>query len=260
MSKLMNYGYVPDNDESLQSKDRGSFGGNFGCVYITQFEYKENVAKEGEPEREAIEVVINIKQGESKTWFSPINKVFGDKNEELQADHKDYANNYNAAVLQQNAVVIHYLKALGVSEEAIKNALSQGFTSFKAYSDAIIALIPAGFEKRPLDLFQEYQWNIGKKASGELNEKTYPQIPRNMKGGYFLVTAQPGSWKEVVGDDGSLSYVNANGVEHPFKRSSRFMESNKGTQQFLNSPSSEVGVAQNPMAQQGAPQQTDWGQ
>lgn len=254
---LVGYGYVADNDEGLQSKQGGQFGGNFGVSFVTQFEYKENVAKEGQPEREAIEGVIQIRDREQKVWFSPITKVFGKNQEELTPEHEDYAANFNAAMIQQNAVVTHYLKGLGVSDDAIKNALSQGFSSFKDYATKIMSLIPAGFEKRPVDVFMEYQWKIGKKADGSPNDKTYPQIPRNMKGGYFIVPAQPGTWKEVRGEDGSLSYVNAEGASHPFSRDAAFMESPKGTQQFLNGAPGDDGLGDTPM-NSGQAQETTW--
>lgn len=254
--QLVGYGYVPDNAEDLQSKQGGQFGGNFSCVYITQFEYKENVAKEGNPEREAIEVTIKVKDRDQKVWFSPITKVFAN-GAEVQPGQEGYAENYNANMIQQNATVTHYLKALGVSEDAIKNTLSTGVASFKDYAQKITSLLPTGFDKRPLDLFMEFQWNFGKKADGTMNDKTYPQVPKNMKGGYFIVAAQAGKWEEKRGDDGSLFYVNGQGIEHPFKRDEPFMSGNKGKQQFLKKSSDEEEDFGNPMAQ-GEAQSTDW--
>jgi len=258
MSNLKGYGYVDDSSEELKSKSRGTFGGNFGVCQITQFEYKENVAKEGNEPREAIELVIKIKDNENKYWISPIDKIFIFENgarTEITEDHPDYESNFNAQMVQQNAVTTHILKALGVSEDTLKNTLSQGFANFKAYAQAIIGILPTGFEKKPLDVFQEYQWKIGKKADGSLNDKTYPQIPKNMKGGYFIVPAQKGQWKEVRGDDGSLTYVNAEGQTHPFVKDASFMESNKGTQQFLNTPEDTGSSA---MAE-GQAKSVDWG-
>jgi len=254
--QLMGYGYVPDNDDNLQSKQGGQFGANFAVTKVTQFEYKENVAKEGDTPREAIELVIQVRDRENKVWFAPITKVFGKEGQELEPNHSDYATNFNASVLQQNAVVTHYLKALGVSEEAMKNNLSTPSTTFKEYAQKIINLLPTGFDKKPLDLFLEYQWKIGKKADGTLNDKTYPQIPKNMKGGYFIVPAQPGKFKEVRGEDGSLSYVNESGTIHPFRRDASFMEGNKGTQQFLNKPEASNDGFDAPA--QGQPQSTTW--
>lgn len=252
---LEGYGYVADNDENLQSKQGGQFGGNFGVSFITQFEYKENVAKEGNPVREAIEATVQIRDREQKVWFSPVNKVFGADSQELTPDHEDYASNFNAQMRQQNATMTHFLKALNVSDDTIKNELSKKFNSFKEYAEKVVSLVPTGFEKKPVDVFMEYQWSIGKKSDGSPNDKTYPQLPKNMKGGYFIVPAQPGTWKEVRGEDGSLSYVNAEGVSHPFSRDASFMESKKGTQQFLNGAPSNPATG--PM-NSGQAQATTW--
>jgi hypothetical protein len=59
-----------------------------------------------------------------------------------------------------------------------------------------------------------------------------------MKGGYFIVAAQPGVWVEKKDEngnleDGKLVYVNSNGQKHPFERDANFMSSNKGTQQVM---------------------------
>jgi hypothetical protein len=41
--------------------------------------------------------------------------------------------------------------------------------------------VTSRFETRALDVFLEYQWDFGKKADGTLNDKTYAQLPKNMK-------------------------------------------------------------------------------
>jgi hypothetical protein len=257
----MSYGYVADNSKDLQSKQGGRFGGNFGVAFIKAFSYQENVAKEGNPVREAIEVELLVRDRTQKIWFSPVNKVFGENSTELNPGDDGYDAGFNAAMVQQNAVIVHYLKALGVSDEALQNNLKGPFNGFKGFSDAITGLLPTGYESKPLDLFMEFQWNIGKKSDGTPNDKTYPTVPKNMKGGYFLVGAQPGEWSEVRGEDGSLGYVNAEGTPHPFKRDETFMSGNKGVQQFLNGGGAGAeessDFSPNPMAQ-GNPQSKGW--
>jgi len=242
--EMQGFGYVSDEDESLQSKARADFGANFGAAVIKSIEYKENVSKEGNDPREAIEMVVLVKDKEEKVWFSPVNKVFG-KDGEIGPDHPDYKENFLAAVKQQSAVMTHWFAAAGVSREDLKAAIDKKFPSFKAYAEAAIETLPGNYNQRKLDIFYEYQWNIGTGKDGEPLEKTYPQIPRNMKGGYFVVPAQPGEWTEVRGSDGSLKYVDAEGNEHPFKRTGDFMKSKKGTQQFLDGG---MAVDDNPMA------------
>ena len=125
------------------------------------------------------------------------------------------------------------MKSVGVTEEALRASFATAPVSFADYAARICALLPIGYDKRPLDLFLEYQWNFGKKQDGTLQDKTFPTLPKNMKGGYFIVSAQPGVWVEKREDGGKLTYVNSNGQKHPFERDTNFMSSNKGTQQVL---------------------------
>lgn len=153
---------------------------------------------------------------------------------------------YNILMKQQQAVVVHYLKAVGVTDEAIQLGLNVPMTGFADYAARVCALLPVGFDVKPLDVFLEYQWNFGKKADGELNDKTFPTLPKNMKGGYFVVPAQPGVWVESVQEDGSLCYKNSNGAKHPFDKDANFMKGNKGTQQV----SGAAAQTASPMAAQ----------
>lgn len=232
-TKLTGYGFVSDNEESLQTKAGPSFGANFGVTKVKNIEYKENVSKEGNPAREAIQIDFLVKDREQKVWFSPVSKVFGD-GKELSPGDEGYAEGFNAQVKQQGATLTHWLKAVGVKEEELKEATNKEFSSFEEYAKAALSVVPSDYNKKVLDTFFEYQWSIGTKADGTPNDKTYPTIPKNMKGGYFVVPTQPGEWEEKRGSDGSLAYVNEQGEEHPFKRSGDYMKSNKGTQQFLN--------------------------
>lgn len=252
---LQGYGYVPDNDESLKSKSGGKFGGNFGNAFLTKFAFNPNVAKEGEPVRPSIEVEVTVGDRAYKTWINPITQVIVKDVTYTEFTTPEVIAEYNAQMIQQNAVVTHMVKAVGVSEEALRNALQNGVASFTDYAQKVCALLPVGYDKKPLDVFLEYQWNFGKKQDGSLNEKTYPTLPKNMKGGYFIVPAQPGTWKEVIAEDGSLTYQNNAGAVHPFERDAAFMASKKGTQQSLNEP-----AASTPMSQMtpGAAQQSGW--
>jgi hypothetical protein len=234
MSQLLGYGFVSDSDQSLKTKTSGKFGGNFGNAYLSKFAYNPNVAKPGEPVRDAIEVVVSIGDKDYKEWFSPINKVFDKNNTEIN-DHTspEYINGFNTLIVQQGGTITHYLKAVGVSEDAIKNAFSTPSASFGEYAQRICSLLPLGYEKKAVDVFLEYQWGFGKKSDGSLNDKTFPTLPKNMKGGYFIVPAQPGVWNEIKDEEKGLSYQNSNAQKHPFERDVNFMKGHKGTQQVL---------------------------
>lgn len=234
MSQLQGYGFVSDSDESLKTKTGAKFGGNFGVAFLTKFAYNANVAKEGQPAREAIEIEVTIGERPYKEWINPVDQVKDKNNVEItDKTSPEYIAGFNALIVQQNATVTHYLKSVGVTEEAMRAAFANPPVSFADYAQRVCALLPIGYDKKPLDLFLEYQWNFGKKQDGSLNDKTYPTLPKNMKGGYFIVPAQPGVWVEQRGEDGRLSYTNSNGQKHPFERDANFMSSNKGTQQVL---------------------------
>lgn len=236
MSQLLGYGFVSDSDESLKTKSGAKFGGNFGVAFLTKFAYNANVAKEGQPAREAIEIEVTVGDRSYREWLNPVDRVVDKNNVEItDKTSAEYINGFNTLIIQQNATVTHYLKAVGVTEEAMKAAFATPPTSFADYATRICTLLPIGYDKKPLDLFLEYQWNFGKKQDGSLNDKTYPTLPKNMKGGYFIIPAQPGVWIEKREDDGRLIYLNSNGQKHPFERDANFMSSNKGTQQVMGS-------------------------
>ena len=245
MSQLPGYGFVSDSDESLKTKTGAKFGGNFGVAFLAKFAYNANVAKEGQPAREAIEIEVKVGDRSYKEWLNPVNKVVDKNNVEItDKTSPEYIAGFTALMHQQNATVTHYLKSVGVTEEAMKAGFAVAPVSFADYAQRVCALLPIGYDKRPLDLFLEYQWNFGKKQDGSLNDKTYPTLPKNMKGGYFIVPAQPGVFVEKREDDGRLTYVNSNGQKHPFERDANFMSSNKGTQQVFGQSAT---VAASPM-------------
>ena len=53
-------GFVSDTDESLKGKSGGFFGLNAGVCFLTKFSYNQNVAKEGDEPREAIEIIVKV--------------------------------------------------------------------------------------------------------------------------------------------------------------------------------------------------------
>lgn len=253
MSQIQGYGFVSDSDESLKTKSGARFGGNFGVATLAKFAYSPNVAKDGQEPREAIEVVVKIGDKENKDWINPVTRVVDKNNVEITNKASvEYINGFNALMTQQNATVTHYLKAAGVTEESLKAAFIAPVASFADYAQRVCSLLPIGFENKPLDVFLEYQWNIGKKQDGTFNDKTYPTLPKNMKGGYFIVPAQPGVWVEERAEDGSLCYKNSNGQKHPFERDANFMTGNKGTQQVLGQAAGASAMGAPAMTAPGA--------
>jgi hypothetical protein len=243
------YGFVSDSDESLLSKSGGNFGGNFGIVYIRKGEFiaNTNADKPEEPVSPCLEFTFLIGDRETKYRVRPVTSVYinNERTSDFSSDAAKTA--LKAELSQNNACVVHILKALGVTEEAVKNTFSSPIRDFNDYAAKVVSLLPVGYQNIPLDLFMEYQWTLGTKADGSPQEKTYPTIPKNMKGGYWLVKAEPGKWEESEDEKGGLIYVNESGKLHTFKRDKAYMDSPKGTQQFLGQSSGTKGSG-TPMA------------
>ena len=156
--------------------------GNFGVAFLTKFAYNANVAKEGQPAREAIEIEVTVGDRSYKEWLNPVDRVVDKSNVEItDKTSTEYIAGFNALIVQQNATVTHYLKAVGVTEEAMRAAFANPPVNFADYAQRVCALLPIGYDKKPLDLFLEYQWNFSKKQDGTLNHNTYPTLPKNMK-------------------------------------------------------------------------------
>ena len=243
MSQVQGYGFVSDSDESLKTKGGAKFGGNFGVATLAKFAYSPNVAKDGQEPREAIEIEVKVGERSYKEWINPVSRVVDKNNAEItDKASAEYIAGFNALMVQQNATVTHYLKSLGVTEESLRAAFATPVLSFADYAARVCSLLPIGYNSKPLDLFLEFQWNFGKKQDGGLNDKTYPTLPKNMKGGYFITPAHPGVWVEERGEDKSLCYKNSNGQKHPFERDANFMTGNKGTQQVLGQTAGAAGA------------------
>lgn len=254
MSQVQGYGFVSDSDESLKTKGGAKFGGNFGVATLAKFAYSPNVAKDGQEPREAIEIEVKVGERSYKEWVNPVSRVVDKNNAEItDKASAEYIAGFNALMVQQNATVTHYLKSVGVTEESLRAAFATPVLSFADYAARVCSLLPIGYNSKPLDLFLEFQWNFGKKQDGGLNDKTYPTLPKNMKGGYFITPAHPGVWVEERGEDKSLCYKNSNGQKHPFERDANFMTGNKGTQQVLGQTANAGGGAMGAPAVAGTP-------
>ncbi len=155
---------------------------------------------------------------------------------------------------QKMAVINHALKAVGVTQEAITKVLAGGATDFTDWCTKVLSLIPAGFQTKPVDAFLEYQWEIA-----EDQTRTYPELPKNMKGGAFLkpsIAPVGGTWNEVR-DDKGLHYVDGAGNIHPFDRDSAYMESNKAVQQGEGAVNTAANALNKP-AGTAEPKKSTW--
>ena len=218
------WGYQNDNDGSLISKQGGVFGLN--KANITVFEYNGLAGKDGAAS-DAIDITVAIGDKEFRSRIYDITGDLFKGNETVSPDQPGYIELYNAEKKQAEAVIVHTIKSLGVTDDQIKMALQTGnVVDFKSWAIAICTLKGADFATKAVDVFLEYQWT----PKGE-NTRTFLQVPKNMKGGRFLTAhiAPVGSW-EAVKDGEGLRYVDGAQNEHPFSRSKNFMDSPKANQ------------------------------
>lgn len=225
-----------DTDKSLQGKSSGVFGLN-GPVNVTKLEYTNRAGKkdaEGNPtEGHAFDIHVQIKDREynMRIYDSTGQEMMDSKQNRVKPGEEGYDDLFKADGVQKVATIKHALKAVGVTDAQI-DAVAPTATSFVDFFQKLGALAPAGFNTKPVDVFLEYQWNI---AEGQ--DRTFLQLPRNMKGGIWIVPAvtPQGKWHEVRTEEG-LSYKDDAGNVHPFTRNAGFMESNKAIQQGEGAP------------------------
>lgn len=215
------FGFVDDTDESLRTKSGGKFGLNQGA-FLTKFELNENAGKD-QSKGDALDITVQVGDKKFMNRIYPTTRVFDNDGNEIEDKTSDeYKKKYNEDWTQKNAVIVHILKCFRTEDE-IRKAFAANPSTFAEFINICAALLPDNFSSQPLDVFLEYQWQI---ASGQ--DRTFLQLPKNMKGGYFLVKEHKpeGKWEEIRED--GLRYVDdKNGAEHPFTRSENFMASPK---------------------------------
>lgn len=247
--RLKGFGSVNDQSEDFKPKEGGGsnliFGLNQG-VKLEKFEYNDKASSDGSPAN-AIDVTLDVNGAKVMNRFFEITKVYdADKGGAVEDDGSQaWADAYNQTVTQMNATLTHIVKATGTTQAQIDAALKNevGFVDYAKIMESLAKLDNA----TDLDFFAQYQWKI---PSGK--DKTYLEMPSNMKGGYFLVPHVPvkGQWTEereweVViesENDGEektikregLRYVDSENPKniHPFERNQNFMESKKAIQQI----------------------------
>lgn len=251
----LGYGYIDDRDESLRSKTGGQFGLNVGA-HITKFELNTMSGKD-KTAGDALDIVVAVGDKDFTKKIFPVSKIY-DKagNEITDVNSPEYIKGFNTEIKQTNAVILHFLKALGVSEERIRQAFATPVYSFGEFINGLVALLPANFSTIPVDVFLEYQWDI---ADGQ--DQKFLQLPKNMKGGYFACPAQPGTWVAERDAKEGLIYRNQNGAQHPFDRDKAFMEGKKANQEKAGEESagqSALAAAAGIQPGNGAAQKSTW--
>lgn len=216
------YGY----EESQESSQLGqiSFGLNQGIAKLTKFEWIPNGGKDG-AEQEALDIEFTIQDRENPVRYRkfPVTKAYHEGQEITDPSHTAF----KSAVADLNQVVSHILGCFSDKEEIKKMMTSKPITSFKGFCQAAMACLPKNFSEKSLDIFFQYQWNI---SDGK--DKTYLELPKNMKQGKFLAPATTNVWQEIKTNK-SLKYVDSTDptIVHPFQRGEWFLNSNWANQQ-----------------------------
>ena len=205
----MNYTFSSDNTSGIRA-----FGLNTGRVIEISW---------GNEPVEALTVKILIDGDENPLTLKkfPVNKVFSSNGGEINESDPDYQKELGKQIKELTGTLTHIFKVF-VTEEEIKVAIEAGKpTSFAEYCKIIINLLPKDYDKRAVDVFLQYQYNIG-----DGKEKTYLELPKNMKHGHWICAhIDPvGRWKKDASS--GLRYTDDENNVHPFVRKEWFMTSN----------------------------------
>ena len=212
------YGYQ-DSGDLAPGKQGGKFGLNTGA-FVTKFEFNANAGKDGAA-GDAIDLTVQVGEREYRHRFFPITKVFAKEGGEItDVSSEEYKEAFKKEVDQFNAVISDVVKCF-VSAEDLRTALATPIPTFKDFANIVTRLVQAtpNWQKKPVDVFLQYQWS----PQGD-NDKTYLELPKNVKHGAFIVASQGEGFKEEKTAT-SLKYVKEDGTEHPFKRGEWFLES-----------------------------------
>lgn len=230
------YGYQ-DSGDLAPGKQGGKFGLNTGA-FVTKFEFNPNAGKDGAA-GDAIDLTVQVGEREYRHRFFPITKVFAKEGGELtDPSTEEYKEAFKKELDQFNAVISDVVKCF-VSEQDLKTALATPIPTFKDFANIVTRLVQSSpnWQKKPVDVFLQYQWA----PSGD-NDKTYLELPKNVKHGTFIVASEGDGFKEEKTAT-SLKYVKEDGTIHSFKRGEWFLESAFANQVNLTGASSMNSTA-----------------
>lgn len=251
-----NFFLVEDTDESLKGKSSGEFGLN-GPVHFSELTFVTDAGKDKSPGL-AVDINVMVKDREYKRRiYDASGQPQLDKSgNQVQPGEKGYDDLFANTMSQGIAVIKHALKAVGVTDEQIKAvAATLSLDAVGEGMGKLIALAPADYKSKPIDAFLEYQWSISEGQS-----QTFLELPKNMKGGAFLLPHTPpvGKWTERITEEGNLEYFDNQGNIHKFNRSKDYMESPKAIQQGGNSQNSAMATVNGSQPQAETAKKSTW--
>ena len=227
--------YVSDSDESLKSKAGGSkkFGLNQGYTF-SKFEYNPNASKDGSP-NPALDINLVDKDG-SLIYYT----IYGDPGvldesgvKISDTNSQEYQEGLKKNIATLQGVLSHFSRIVLPEEEYKKRFSEANITGPESLLQFVASVMaPAVINKTPVDVFLQYQWDIKK---GQ--DRTYLELPKNLKDGYFITKGTQDEWTEVRNEEG-LKYINSKGEEHVFNRKKSYLEDKKAIQQTRNGATS----------------------
>lgn len=231
--------FLSDSAEELKGKGGArNFGLNQGFI-ISKYEFNPNASADGSP-NPALDINLTSKDGSTIYYTIYGNPTIFDANGNILEDtsSEEYQKKFRAEVATLQGVLTHFAKLVYTEEEYKKLLTDTNPTSAaellqfsaKVMSKAVI-------EKTPIEVFLQYQWSIKKD-----NDRTFLELPKNLKDGYFLSKATKGPWKEVRDEEG-LRYLDNEGNEHIFKRSANYLTTNKAIEQVKGGASANAVAA-----------------
>lgn len=203
-----------------------STGGNLLKFGLNVGKLKDITLSSNDNGQEYAEIVISSKNGEiNQRYYLPTEVSVWEDNKRvvIEEDDNRYDDLYLKAVQEVLVVIQQYAKAVGVTDKKLEKL--DNADDFESWMKILVNLLPKNYDEVLIDFFLEYQWSIP-----EGKDKTFLTLPKNMKGGKFVVPHMEGVFKKVIKDD-KLIYINDDGEIHPFERNSNFMTSNKAIQQ-----------------------------
>lgn len=231
----MKYGYQ-DSSELTPGKQGGRFGLNTGANII-KFEYNPNAGADGAAQ-DGIDLTVQVGEREYRLRFFPITKAWAKGGGEItNTNSAEYKESIDEQVSQLNGTLSDIVKCF-VDNETLKQALATPINSFKNYAEILQRLVQGtpNWQKQPVDVFLQYQW----KPSGN-NDKTYLELPKNVKQGTFICKSLGEGFKEDRTAT-HLRYVTAEGLAHTFKRGEWFLNSAYANQTDLSGGTSAQPV------------------
>lgn len=217
----MVYGYEDDSSPNMPALS-AFLNQN---VKVTEFE--KDTDEESKP---YLKVTFMAENGSTKTKrYYEITKTSRDNVEITDPQNPALKED----IKKQNACIMHIVSKF-VPKDTLK-AMPR-VNSYIQYIDTLVSMLNqhgGDWKNVSCDLFSHYQWSIGKDTN-----RTWPEIPRNMKQGAWLCRhVDPvGQWHEIRREDASdnqdgLLYVDDEGNQHPLKRSGWFLRSAFAKQQ-----------------------------